>query len=118
MCYRHFKAYLTTPVSLEAAQSNKHCGSHRCKDNAFSCFLRFVSILFLNPPHADWQSYNIQLNIDHVLSQVNKSTFRKASGITKVIYQDNMATPPHNFATAAGCLSHHGSNLFIDCKII
>jgi|GEM_PF-3357676 len=118
MRYRHFKAYLTTPVSLEAAQSNKHCGSHRCKDNAFSCFLRFVPILFLNPPHADWQSYNIQLNIDHVLSQVNKSTFRKASGITKVIYQDNMAAPPHNFTTTAGCLLHDGSNLFIDCKII
>lgn len=44
----------------------------------------------------------MQLNIDHVLSQVNKSTFRKANGIAKVIYQDNMATPPHNFATAAG----------------
>lgn len=74
MRYRHFKVYLTTPVGLEAAQSNKHCGSHRCKDNAFSCFLRFVSILFLNPPHADWQSYNMQLNKYHVLTQVNKNT--------------------------------------------
>lgn len=53
----------------------------------------------------------MQLNIDHVLTQVNKSTFRKANGITKIIYQDNMITPPHNFATAASCLSHHGSNL-------
>ena len=118
MRYRHFKAYLTTPVSLATAQSNKHCSSHRCKDNAFSCFLRFVPILFLNPPHADWQSYNMQLNKYNVLTQVNKSTFRKASGITKVIYQDNMATPPHSFATTAGCLLHDGSNLFIDCKII
>ena len=60
----------------------------------------------------------MQLNIDHVLSQVNKSTFRKANGIAKVIYQDNMTTPPHNFATTASCLSHDGYNLFIDCKII
>ena len=59
----------------------------------------------------------MQLNKYNVLTQVNKSTFRKASGITKVIYQDNMATPPHSFATTAGCLLHDGSNLFIDCKI-
>ncbi len=111
MRYRHFKVYLTTPVGLAAAQRASIAAPLRCKDNTFSCFLRFVPILFLNPPHADWQSYNMQLNKYHVLTQVNKSTFRKANGITKVIYQDKNATPPHNFATAAGCLSHHGSNL-------
>ena len=103
MRYWYFKAYLTTPVGLVAAKVASIVAPIGAKITLFLVF---------------YVSYNMQLNMYHVLTQVNKSTFRKASGITKVIYQDNMATPPHNFATAAGCLSHHGSNLFIDCKII